>query len=1365
MGAGQESASSVRPSASTMSPPPPLEPLAPLWVSSRDGKRRVSFPPKRLWSWAEVSRFELSFPLEVTAERARSTRASLTTLEATFSLKRLERLLHARFLKTGEAHQPSVAQDQESVSSSFPELHLKVLGQQLICWGVHQPSEGRPTPFYLEAALHPSPQSVRVDLFRGWLFGRSKVTSSLLAAELLRAAQLPALPSHPSALQIDPLTELSLALCLERGWKLPSRETYLTTRAHSSAHLSLVVGEGAQPYKPSGPYAEHLKRLKRVSEGEQMIFRGEHAAALSFYMNLDTSPFSLTRVAELTRSHALSYEQRAEARAWLEAQLHTDDHLALLERSWRLEERGDEVGAAQALEAWWPLAAAQPEEHLARDIQTLRGVAAYSRALLLERHDPTRALAAFEEARLALPQSLGVLSGTARLALRLSQASLADERLSEQAQLLEEEGRSREAAWAWSQVAEVRRLNPNTQDPLAAERAFSHALELDALLVSAHQGLAALAEERGDRALACERLDHALRLLPNEGPARAAIEELRERLDHLSRPVAPLTTPSLAVTPLKQVDSVNSAHPPAAEVISELTPDFVPSSSAPQEPMKEPVKEPVKESVKEPVSYPTHSAPQRRPKAPMPTPPRVGQASLVSALEAREAALSLTQPQATRPALPSEGEASTGEMSTGEGSIGEGSLDDGPFTPASLPTPLPTRPPAQPLTLSPRPSERSHPTLSPQPSLSQKLTPSISAQPVVVSPSPHPQRSPLSQEQLEVEELDVEELEEIEEVDAEELEELEVKELDHNEGPHPHAEDSMIGDFLHVDYPPHSEPSPSAQPLSAPPHSKSYEVGLSDPSALPSTPPQIAPEPFDEREAQGEVELLDIDEVSASLLKIEPWAEGLPPSMSRSAEPGPLMGELLEAEPLSEQPRHGTLSALITEAQADQEGELSAPQLGEIDVWESDGLWEAQPSLPSPPSEVASPSVNPSAEPPSLAPSQLVEFTELTELTHLKQSYAHLEGEARWEAALDVARRSRDESLELEEAERFFWEVIRATPPGHELAKEASEELGELLTASQDITGMLALYQEQLKQRLKPAAELHRLRAVTLRALGQLDEALSALDASEASGAEPAVDLKVALLKELGHTEEAIAVLDAVAESYEGSPRLNARRARAVYLSQAATLLTPIDPQGALERLRGAYECDPQRARLEAWHARAEQTGEVEERVEATRALVALMTEEGAEARLRARLLSKLAEDMLERDPLNALHLSQEALSIYPDDIDLAERLIELALKFEALEPLVLALNIVIPHSLEGEFKGSLTLRLAFALAAQGEGERALESLELALEELNKEKEGFEELDELSEVLSWGRAMCSEARWAPLAERISESVLALLPAQ
>lgn len=1208
--------------------PPPGGASESIWVSARDGARVISFPKQTLWSWAEVSTFEMMAPTQTPSDQLRATRASLTSLQAQFDLNALELILQRRFRtspnQAGAPHEP------EQRQTAFPELHLKAAGSTIICWGVYHPAQQRPTPFYLEAALHPSPQSLRVDLFRGFVFGVSASSAAQLAAELMRAAQLPALPSHPSALQIDPLTELSLAMCLERGWKLPSRECALSARA-SGGSVILTVGDGAEPYQPSGAYSEHLKRLKEISEGEQLLYRGEERAALQFYQQLEPSPFSLLRVAELIRSKKLNPMQRAEAIGWLNATLRLEQPLAPLARSWQLELRGEQEAAAEALEEWWRLASALPDERLARDPATLRGVAAYSRALLLEHSQPQRALEAFEEARVALPRSLGVLSGSARVALALSDIPLADQRLSEQAQLLEGRGLKPEAAWAWVQVAEVRRSLANQTDPKAAERAFTRALELEPTLISAHQGLAAIAEERGEYMLACERLDHALKVVVTRGPARAALEEMRQRFDQLSRPMSDLTP-------------TTSQPEPSAELPNRR-------GSVPLE---------------------------RRPKSPIPPPPRATPHGALDAQALKDTAVVLTQRGATRPAqAPTSSPKQDDETPDFDDSM------SGDFLQVDYPAT--SLPPHDEQGRQDEPEQASH-VAEPTPPLRSYL-PSRSARGMVESGT-HEQS--LMEQQ------------------------------------------TPVGVHLGPDPMPSSLPAASLGP---------DELGEGD--------------PLDS--------FIDVDEVNADLMQVDSWEEALPKSISRSAEPGPLMGELLEAEPLTDHPelsRPEPLSRALAHVQQHTGApDDSVSQLDLADVWLSNESWDIKTEIGNF-GDSSSATIATEVSARELTPHRETAMdSERSELSQLKLNYAHLEGEERWESALLIAQRARDEELDLDEAQRFFWEALRISEGRHAVAHSASEELAELLTVSQDHEGMLSLYDEMIARELKPLSELYRLRAVTLNALNRREEALQALDQAVASGGDGSVELRVTILTELGHVEEAVAHLDAAAEAHEGNMRPQARRARAIYLAQAAGLLKESYPQEALNRFKLAYEADERKERLEHWHQQALTVGDPYDQVEATEAYVEHLSQEPDTLALRVRLLTKLGRELEGPSPMHSLSLYQEALELEPESFELADLLCELSLRVEALEPLRVGLQRLLPLCLEGEYKGRISMRLAFTRSALGEQMVAQSTLREALLELGSVEGPLEEIEELREVIQWGQAMCSELVAAPLLRLIEESAL------
>jgi tetratricopeptide (TPR) repeat protein len=542
----------------------------------------------------------------------------------------------------------------------------------------------------------------------------------------------------------------------------------------------------------------------------------------------------------------------------------------------------------------------------------------------------------------------------------------------------------------------------------------------------------------------------------------------------------------------------------------------------------------------------------------------------------------------------------------------------------------------------------------------------------------------------------------------------------------------------------------------------------SAPLALQKTPVLELPVKPEAEEREGDEEddplasFIDVDEVSAELLNVEAWEEAVPSSMTRSAEPGPLMGELLEAEPLTGQPeqaqREAPLSSQHHTHQDDQalnshEPDDSVSQLDLADVWQSDEGWELKTEIsafPQTQADARESLTRPQIEEPKDPP-------EGAQLASMKLNYAHLEGDERWEVALEIAQFARDEELNLEEAQRFYWEALRAPDSQRELTSVAAEELAELLTVSQDHRGMLSLYEEMLKRSLKPAAELHRLKALTLNTLGHKEEALAALEQSVAAGGDGSVELRVSILTELGHLEEAVSQLDAAAESYEGNQRPQAMRARAIYLAQAAGLLKESYPQEALIRLKEAYHSDGTKERLEHWHRLALSVGDPYDQVEATEAYVERLAQEPDSLSLRERLLSKLAQELEEPSPMHSLALYREALELNPESFEVADKLCELSIKMEALEPLSLGLKRLLPLCLEGEFKGRLFVRLAYTLGALGDVEGAEEQLRYALVELMTEGGALEEPRELSEVILWGRAMCTEAVAEPLNQLISSS--------
>ena len=131
----------------------------------------------------------------------RHSHSNLVDVSLSVSMRDLERLIQSRLER-----------------SSFKEIHFlgaesKTSGQPspLMCWGIFQPNDQRAQVFYLEGGFHALAHSLRFEFYQGMLFGLGELNAQTLAALLLKEAGLPAQRTHPTVLNIDPLTEVSLA--------------------------------------------------------------------------------------------------------------------------------------------------------------------------------------------------------------------------------------------------------------------------------------------------------------------------------------------------------------------------------------------------------------------------------------------------------------------------------------------------------------------------------------------------------------------------------------------------------------------------------------------------------------------------------------------------------------------------------------------------------------------------------------------------------------------------------------------------------------------------------------------------------------------------------------------------------------------------------------------------------------------------------------------------------------------------------------------------------------------------------------------------------------------------------------------------
>lgn len=492
----------------------------------------VRFPPQKHWGFVSCERFELRIDTEVSMSQLRHHHAQLTDVSLTVSMRDLETLIQSRLER-----------------SSFKEVHLigaksKTTGQPtpLMCWGIFQPAKQRQQLFYLEGGFHALAHSLRFEFYQGILFGLGELSAQSLAARLLKEAGLPAQRTHPTVLNLDPLTELSLAYCLDWGWKLPKRK--LASEIDISAQeISFISGKTRDAYLLSSfdPTANkitsqqeiHLNLLRKFHEGEGLIHAEEYESAKIFFKSHSEEPPAAIRYFELSRWLG---EPEEYLKSWCQSANLTPSDSARAQ-ALIAEDSGDYQSATDhwtqfieaELEVFRNATISTPTERSPLSLSILRGLKDYTLGLLNSDHDPSISLTHLEAARSQLGVSCYLLSSIAQNAIKCNDTILAQARLTECAQHQALLKQFSAAANTWVQLGELWINDPEGYDN--AERAFRKALEIDPTALAPYYSLAHLNELRGDLIAAKSLLERILELSPYTKRARDILNRLALELE------------------------------------------------------------------------------------------------------------------------------------------------------------------------------------------------------------------------------------------------------------------------------------------------------------------------------------------------------------------------------------------------------------------------------------------------------------------------------------------------------------------------------------------------------------------------------------------------------------------------------------------------------------------------------------------------------------------------------------------------------------------------------------------------------------------------------------------------------------------
>jgi tetratricopeptide (TPR) repeat protein len=497
-------------------------------IRQREGNTFVRFPPQRQWGFVSVERFELKVQGQVPMSQLRHTYAQLDDVKISSSFKDFERLLTHKLSES----------DFTEIHLESPDLKDEVGAAPLICWGVYHPQEQRPQPFYLEGGFHALPHGVRFEFYAGVIFGLGDISASTLAARLLKDANMPTQHTHPTVINFDPLTELSISCCLDWGWKLPRRRlasclevTDSELRFLAGQNLDDKIRRGEETWRSgvTPQQSAHLEWLKRHHEGEGFVHTHELESALIFYQSHLDNPHGSLRYFELRRW----LEGPSESlRSWVfkSSMTTADQHKS---NALVYEAEGQHQRAA---DAWADFADADDQQETERvrsphAKRLISGLTHYTRGLLLKETNLKAATQELEKARELLTSSPNVLHACAQVATQLNDRFLAQARLTEMAQYLMSSERSNEAAKVWVQLGELWSNSSESWD--SAERAYLRAIETAPELQAPYYQLSDLYVQRGELANAKVFLERLLEHSPYAEKAAQRLKSIESRSTEL----------------------------------------------------------------------------------------------------------------------------------------------------------------------------------------------------------------------------------------------------------------------------------------------------------------------------------------------------------------------------------------------------------------------------------------------------------------------------------------------------------------------------------------------------------------------------------------------------------------------------------------------------------------------------------------------------------------------------------------------------------------------------------------------------------------------------------------------------------------
>ncbi len=1186
-----------------------------------DQGMNVRFPPQKHWGFVSAERFELRLDTELSMSELRHAHARLTDVSLSISMKDLEWLVQSRLER-----------------SDFKEIHFlgaeaKTSGQPspLMCWGIYQPQGQRAQTFYLEGGFHALAHSLRFEFYQGLLFGLGELNAQTLAARLLKEAGLPAQRTHPTVLNIDPLTELSLAYCLDWGWKLPQRK--LDSEIDISAkEISFISGRTRDAYLQSSfdPTANkitpqqrvHLDYLRKFHEGEGLIHAEEFESAKIFFKSHIDDPRAAARFIDLSRwlgeanehlnewlkEDRLSPAEKCRIEALLAENNH---HYELASQKWsqyfELE-----------LEGFRKASVSKPSARSPLSLNLLDGLKEFTLGLLLTEVNSHQSLHHLEIARTKLGFSCQLLNTIAHSASLADDLILAQARLTEAAQYLASNKQANAAALTWVKVGELWMHHSESFDH--AERAFRRALEIDPTALDPYFKLAQLNEARGDFIAAKALLERVLELSPYSKLARDTLNRIALELE---QPLQAQVTKHTA----KKVAEVTRIPQETDDRLSPI------QSAAPLPLDHQALDEQKQANPQQPMNTQSNPASARED---LPTPP-------------------------PKP------------------------LSAGPFTQQD------------PWSLAPQEKLESWLKQSTEQNFSeptaefQSLSPvsnhireglesseKITSTPQAFKSNERTTEKPKRQEQPTLEPVPI------------------TKQVD----------DSWKREQI--------TKQNRSEKITQPPKAQLDSHGTH--RKLP-TPPRANQAPIAWHTG-------DFDAINTAL------------SLAHPAQDSEQELPVIEAP-------------VYTEKKIEADKDISAQQKAEKET-KSPAPFEQVKEVPTDLSEPFSPELRKKQEAMEAALDGLLSHDEAEkEISRLADMIPKVrEPQKQAEVSLEIAVIYRDQLLDLANAKMWLWDGLHYSS-NEDIQHELKESLAELYMITEDWNGLLDYYHFIAEQAGGDPAEAYLQRASLLKTLERHDEALVDCEhslnllaqenrkkqsARRQDRYEEVIRLKADLLSSQGDDE------DAVTELLRDHELLDLTRV-ALRKAYAARLVRDHNPQQANTLFQEAYQVNQSESLLEEWRGFTQQWGDPYAKASVIRAMI-----EGEEdthlsgenhARISARRLVQLADEIAIDEPLLALDLYQESLDLQ-SDLDVVEKLMVIAEKEDQYQSLLNGLDQMIPQCFEGEYRGILKLKRAFVYYIIHD-ERAAEEAQEALVDFEGKIESVEEFEAL---LAWAETRC-----------------------